>query len=923
VDNSFLKQVTQYLQKLHPEALDQICLVLPNRRAMVFLKKYLQETYGTSFISPEIYSVEDFLVQISDVQMVDSTELLFDFYQIYTTVETGEKESFEDFSRWGLTLMRDFNDLDSHNVEPTSFFKYVYEYFALTQWSPEQQEFSDFQKRYLHFWKNIAKYYDALQLHFKATGKAYQGYMLRKSIHELKQNESTVFTRLKSSLVYFVGFNAMTTAEIALIESFLVKNKARVLFDADPYYIEKQVHEAGHFIRMLLAKDVWKNNSYVFWSDGFKQEKQIFVEPVSGNVLQAKRAAQVISASNTALILNDEDLLLPVLNSLPDQSEKINITLGFPVKNTNYYLFFKKLFENFTFFEREGYYYHKHITDLLLQPVSVFSSQEVDFLKDKYHEIVQKNLVRVYASFLKSPIDGGFYMDILTWQSLPLEASLMAIDQWMLKAIEYLSVKAKDHHQKMQVESLFQLQKIIKQIRSYVLKYSFINSWSMIHYVFEQQAKAQSIPFIGEPLGGLQIMGMLETRLLDFENVVILSVNEGFLPKDKFENSFIPFDIRRHYKISTHIEKDAVFSYHFYRLLQRAKNVHIFYNTSSADDFSRSEPSRYILQLAYEFPVYNAKAKLTFLPAYQSTPMSSEKLVVVEKTDLILKKLTEFLTHKGFSASSLNTYLRCPLDFYNKYILGVGEDKELEEDLEDNTLGTMIHKVLENLYKPYEGKLLRAHDISDMRIQADVFIKEVLFDFYQLEFEQLDGKASLNYTLLTQIISRFLNEEKSFLDSVKEGVFIEGLEQRVACFVTLDGLKIRLSGIFDRIDRVTGTVRIIDYKSGSVDDRATILSKKDTLLTDLNEHKHNKIIQLYLYTYMYRQLQPDVLVTSGIIALKKMKKGILPLTIEGRNLLIQDDLLFFEEFLRSTVAELLNPTIPFTHKESSRYCLFC
>lgn len=924
MQTSFLHQVSVFLKEKHPHNLEQVCLVMPNRRAMVFFKKHLQNTYEQPFIEPDICTFEDFLVRISGLQMADATELLFDFYQVYQSIEdTFEKESFEEFSRWGLTLMQDFNDLDGHYVDTSSFFKYVYEYFSLTQWSPDHQEFSDFQKRYLHFWKNIGTYYQGLQQHVQESGKAYQGYLLRKSIDLVKHANFDVFSKLRYTHVYFVGFNAVTTGEIMLMEHFLTHHKASVLFDADTYYIENQIHEAGHFLRMLLAKEVWKNNSKVFWSNGFKEDKQIVVEPIQGNVIQAKQAGQLLQRSGTALVLNDEDILLPVLNALPNQVDKTNITLGYPLKNTAFYLFFKTCFENFDFYEREGYYYYRHVLNLMSVAVSVFPERDLKHIKDLESIIIRKNLVRIYSSFLKSNTGNYIFDDVLNWQKNSISESLLSIDVWIEKAIEENAPSTQDYHQKMLLESLFQIQKILKQIRSYVLKYSFVNAWQMIAYVFEQQCKATSIPFIGEPLGGLQIMGMLETRLLDFEHVVILSVNEGFLPKEKFENSFIPFEIRRQFKISTHIEKDAVFSYHFYRLLQRAKTVHILYNTSSADDFSRSEPSRYISQLAYEWPIYNAKANLSFLPMRQSIPAVIKEPILVPKTEHLLDKIKTYLQEHGLSASALNTYLRCPLDFYNQYILGVKEEKEVMEDVEDKTLGIMIHKALENLYKPFVGELLYAHHIPEMLQKRDAIIEDILSEFYQSNSESLEGKAFLNYELIKQVVTRFLRSEKDFLETNSDGLFIEGLEQNKECHFTVSGINVRLFGFFDRIDQVSGITRIIDYKTGSLKDNATVLKEREKLLDVFKENKYDKIIQLYFYNYIYHSLNPNTVLKTGIISLKKIKDGLITLKVNGREYLSAEDLTFFETFIQQVISEMLDPKLPFQHKESSEYCLFC
>ncbi len=924
MNKPFLQEFAELLAQKHPAGLKEVAVIVPGKRSIVFLKSYLAKTYQKTIYLPKFYTIEDFAAEITGLEMADSVDLLFDFYQCYLKVETEQPESFEEFNKWALTLLKDFNDIDNSLIDTKDFFRYIFEYFSLQQWNPNPTELSDFQKKYLHFWKSVGTYYQAFQEVLKDEVYAYHGYILKKLAHAFTFTSEATQKKLDAfEIIYFAGFNALTAAEESVIASLMNKKKALCVFDVDPFYFDKEEHEAGAFIRHFLDKRVFKENSILInQKSGYSEPKNIKIIGANNLVEQAKYASTLVNdpfyQENTCVVLGDENLLIPLLNSLPEHLPKFNITLGYPMKNTAYSNLFSKLFDLYRFYSLDKKFYYKTLIEVLELNLIYLNKDDRKKVQAFMRMINNQNYIKIS---LKTVLDLNIaHFNYLFYPALINPKESIAT---LVRFCDYLFELREQENQAIDLEQeyLFQFKKIFLQLELYANKYEFANDWLVLKMVFDQIAKNKSIPFIGEPLGGLQIMGMLETRLLDFKNIILLSANEGILPKEKFENSFIPFEIKKNFKLTTYQEKDSIFSYHFYRLLQRAENIHLFYNTSQKDEFSKAEPSRYILQIEYELPRYNPSLKIDHIKLSTSSLKSDKKEVVIEKDALIQQRIQAFF-ERGVSASAINVYNNCPLDFYFKYIVRVLEDKVVEEEMEDNTLGNIFHQVLEVLFAPCVGRVLVVQDIDEMLKKVEEKVHLAFLKLYQDE-DIKNGKNVILFELVTDIIKKFLHQQKRDLQALKPAEFIqiEGLEKQYNYELPINQQVIRLVGNIDRIEKTDQHIRIIDYKTGKYEDYATKLKSMDDLISKKNG---SKTWQLLFYAYLYFKNHPQSpSVQSGIWYLKKLSLGFDSLAIEGSSDISVDVMQQFEQILQAVLANIANPALPFQHNPDSKYCMYC
>ncbi len=924
----FLRKVSEEIFALHPQNLHSLCFVVPSKRSILFLKNHLQQVYSKEILLPEFLTIEEFASTLTEINLADPTDLLFNFYDAYIQVYGENAEEFDAFNRWALTLLKDFNDIDAHALDEKDFFKYIIHYFTIQQWDPSGNELTDFQKRYLHFWETIPQLYQALKLKMTQESYGYRGHIFKVLADKIQHNDDLVFLKAKKwNKIYFVGFNALTDSETQIIEQFCKQDISKVFLDADEYYLNNHEHEAGLFLRKLLQKDIWKNNAFVYNQKQFLNNKDIFLHPSSGVISQVKSIGSEIllkdiDLKNTAIVLADENMLLPLLNSLPKSISNINITLGYPLKNTYLYQVFVSYFEMQWFKHKERYWYYKQVISFLKSIQSYVQDSDKSIIKTILHRITAENMVRLYPMFFQeySFSDGILKNSFSKNLSNPLtELPLLMQDIEHIKS--NIDATPEGIIKSIDLETLFQFEKIIQQILWYAQKYSFSNDWKIITRLFEQMARNKTLPFIGEPLGGLQVMGMLETRLLDFKNIYLVSANEGILPKDSFENSFIPFEIKRYFKLHTYLEKDAIFSYHFYRLLQYPEHTHIYYNINASDEQGKSEPSRYLVQLKYELNKYNAKANIQEITEPEvDFSAGIGKPLILEKNDQILSHIKSYL-QKGISFTAFNTFLACPLDFYNKYVLGIREEKEVEEDMEDNTLGSIIHHVLEKLYTPYIGQVLKISDFDTMlqKLEQQIVLS---CEQHQQNITSEHGKAYLHVALIQEVVSRFLYVEKQFISELTHDYVVDSLEFKTEKTLLIQNIPVKFYGVIDRIDRVGDLYRLIDYKTGYYNASDTKLKHMEDLWSE-NVHKKSKAIQLLFYLFLLEDEKPFVQKQAGIFYLKKLSEGLVSLQISKSSEYLPEWILTFEEFLQQHISNMLNPNIPLSHKETSSYCLLC
>ncbi|MFI1771259.1 PD-(D/E)XK nuclease family protein [Thalassobellus citreus] len=916
---TFIFDVLKDLQNSYVN-LSQVTFVLPSKRAGVFLKHQLSKTTNQTIFAPEIISIEEFVEELSQLKTVSNTELLFEFYNSYTKLTKKEKQdSFESFSKWAQILLQDFNEIDRYLIPQDKIFNYLSAIQDLKHWSLEEEK-TEFVKNYLSFWNKLYNYYNHFTEALLKQNIGYQGLIYRQAVNNLK---NYIGNNSEKQHV-FLGFNALNTAEETIIQELLENKLAKTYWDIDTVFINNPKHDAALFTREHKTK--WKhfeNNPFNWVTTNYSKEKNISVFGIPKNIGQTKYIGSLLksiqnenkSLQNTAVILGDENLLIPVLNSIPKNIEALNITMGFPLKNTPLSSLFEALFHIHK--NQSNTFYYKDVINILshqfIRPL--FLIDDVDYASQIIETIDANNIVYLTTVRLKQIAKRSTkIIDLLfsNWET-SIDLALKNCSQLILTIKNYLD-SDKDSNV-LSLEYLFRFNELFNELIRLNTDYNHIKDVSTLFSIYKELLSSETLDFQGEPLQGLQIMGMLESRVLDFETVIISSVNEGVLPSGKSNNSFIPFDVKIENSLPTYKEKDAVYTYHFYRLLQRAKNVYILYNTE-ADILTGGEKSRFITQLELE-GIHHINHQIIA----PQVPVITPTLNVVEKTPDLQLKLKE-LAEKGFSPSSLTNYIRNPIDFYYQKILKIREHNDVEETVAANTLGTVVHNTLEDFYKPLIGTFLSIEIIKNLKKDIDKTVTHHFSDVYK-EGDITKGKNLIIYEIAKRYVSNFLDMEMKELKAGNEiKILAIELENRVQIDIPELDFPVILTGKVDRVDAYNGITRIIDYKTGRVEQNKVEVVNWEDINTDYT--KYSKSFQILTYAYMM-QLSKDVNlpIEAGIISFKNLSAGFLkfakkdkPGNHAKKDTLITNETLdnFYKE-LKHLILEICNINIPFTEKE--------
>ena len=873
-NNSFLNKLSKEIVANYSDNFSDLIVILPNRRAKVFLIDELKKETTATIFSPEIISIEDFVQDIAGIRSVDSVELLFEFYNVYLSVTEKDEESFETFGNWAKTLLQDFNEIDRYLLEPDKILKYLENIKEVEHWAVDIDKRTDLIDKYLIFWKKLPLYYHSLYDYLLHKGIGYQGLIYREAVDNLNHFSETI----KDKKFLFAGFNALNHAEEKIIQHLLAIDKAKIYWDIDETFLNDPFHDTGLFQRRF--KSTWpyyKTNPYEWITSDFKQEKNIQVIGTPKAIGQAKIVGEIIEKysnknegklQNVAVVLGEESLLVPILYSLPSNVDALNITMGYSSKNNPAQLLIAKLFKahtNAISRNASSYvFYYKDVLDILTHPLIepyINAKELVNRInQNNYTFIVHKRILE-----LQENQNELFQLIFQKWDTSSV-AILENLSQILLKIKSNLS--SDNEEEKITNAFVYSIFKVINKMISYFSSNSNIDSVETLFAIYKQVIDVAEVSFEGEPLNGLQIMGVLESRVLDFETVIITSVNEGKFPAGKSMNSFIPYDVKKEYGLPTFKEKDAIYTYHFYHLLQRAKNVYLLYNSDS-EGLDAGERSRFITQLEVEKqPSHN----LTFQTYNANVPEIAHQPLVIPKSEKVLMRLKE-IAEKGFSPSALTTYIRNPIQFYFQRILRISETDEVEENIAVNTLGTIIHGTLEELYKPFIGKILIENDIKICIKNID---DEVLKQF-KLVYKEGEIKKGRNLLAFEVAKRNVLNFLKLELEAIQKGdeIQIIALEKHLERELIHPQLPfpIKIGGNVDRIENRNGRIRIIDYKTGNVTKPSVTLKSWNDLAGDI---KNDKIIQILAYAFMYEPDAKGLEIEAGIISFKNLKNGFLP-----------------------------------------------
>ncbi len=890
---------------------EHLSVVLPSKRAVGFLRKELiHELSKTNSVGllPAIIDIEQFIIDLSGLQPIDPTESMLLFYKAYLSVpEEQSKKDFESFSSWGQTLLQDFNEIDRYLVDHDTFFNYLYYINDQKHWFL-QEEKTSLVENYIHLWEQLKHYYKAFVDLISAKGVGFQGLQYRNAANAIEG-----YLEEEQQHLLFAGFNALNNAEQHIIKTCIKANRGSVMWDADAYFLDQQYHDASHFLRKY--KRQWKIDN-LFSRDvhtSYQTEKSIHLTGIAKNIGQVKYVGQLLSSfseealQNTAVILANEELLFPMLSSIPSNVKEVNITMGLPFSTIPIVSLVHQLVALQKNVKPEGFYY-KEVNGILDHYVI---QQLIGIDKSRYwkEKIIDNNWTYLPSSTFKDEI-------VLAKIFNPTD-TLIDFLSVLLFIFENATSSFEKALQKENTNHCQRIWEVLEDIGNILASYPEVITLRSFEDLFNQKISQEQIDFIGNPHKGLQIMGVLESRCLDFETVIFVGVNEGNLPAGKKGTSFIPYDLKVSMDLPTYKEKDAIFAYHFYRALQRCNTAHLIYNTV-VDDMNGGEKSRFIQQLELlPHPNHHiTKNIVSIAPAEPLVELSS-----IPKDTFVIEKLKDLFAY-GISPSALATYLRNPIQFYERYILGIKEIDEVEEEAAANTQGTVIHNVLETFYTPFLNKILVAEDIKHMLKHVDEAVTK--------EFHKVYGKNNVdsgrNFIIIhvaKTYLKKFLQME---LESIERGdeiqiVAIEGNFNASISVPSVD-IPVKIKGKVDRVDRLNGTLRVIDYKTGKVEAGKLKIHDWSLLHT---EESYSKALQLLMYAYMYQQMyQPTEHLTAGIISFKKLNEGILCFgtkdSPKARKVNLEITAKTFESFLeafRILITEIYDINIPFSNDENS------
>ena len=721
----------------------------------------------------------------------------------------------------------------------------------------------------------------------------------------------------------FVGFNALNESESRIIQGLLQNDLADIYWDIDKTFIDDGIHDAGLFTRTHKKNwNYFKKEPFNWITSHYSAHKNIQVVGIPKLVGQAKYIGQLLedinktntNLSSVAVVLGEENLLLPVLNSIPKTIAKLNVTMGLSLSFVPLASFFDHLLSVHK--NNTASFYYKDVISILSHPsvYPLFGIETGNTSSNLVERIQKNNLVYITAE------------DLIKHTSSHKELIALLFSPWndqseiALKHCTDLIFKMKanfdtnTHSNHLELEYLFRFNTLFNQLSELNNNYQHLNSINTLYSIYKELLSLETLDFKGEPLEGLQIMGMLESRVLDFETVIISSVNEGILPSGKTNNSFIPFDVKVENNLPTYKEKDAVYTYHFYRLLQRAKNVYILYNTE-IDALKGGEKSRFITQLDVE-GIHRIKHSIIS----PDVPIIKKEITQITKTPLVIEKL-KTLSLKGFSPSSLTNYMRNPMDFYYDKILGIKEFKDVEENIAANTLGSVIHNTLEDFYKPIVGDFLTLDHLKIFKIKIKETVTKHFKDLYK-DGDFTKGKNLIIFEIAKRYISNFINSEIQSLKAGKK-IKILAIEADEKIELKIDGLdfNVKLNGKVDRIDQFDGVTRVIDYKSGKVEQNKVEIVDWKNITTDYD--KYSKSFQILCYAYMmHKQNLIQLPIEAGIISFKNLSSGFLKFGKKASThsrtkdqLITEETLNNFEIELKKLILEICNPELNFIEKE--------
>lgn len=949
---SFLKLVAADLYKHTEGNLAHTAVVFPNKRAGLFFNEYLAQESDSPIWSPAYVSISELFRSLSPWEVGDPVKLVCELYKIFRR-ETQSTETLDDFYFWGEMLISDFDDADKNRVDTDKLFSNLqdlrnimddYTFIDDEQEEAIRQFFQNFsierrtalKERFISLWNVLGNIYKGFRESLASQNIAYEGMMYRHVIEHLDVD------KLPYEKYVFVGFNVLNKVEHTLFTQLKDAGKAVFYWDYDEFYMKENrqavTHEAGEFIRRNLRDFPSPLSGELF--KNLSKPKEVHYIASSTENAQARYLPQWIRNNlttpekETAVVLCNEALLQPVLHSLPAEVKHVNITMGFPLSQTPVYSFLIALLELHThgFNFKSGRYTFQSVVTLLKHPYTRQLTGQAELLEkeltrnNRFYPLPGELGKDEFLTRLFTPLSGNLNLCIRLSETLQQVAGIYQANT--------SGTEDTDAFNQLYRESLFKAYTTINRFRTLIEEDELTVQSETFRRLLVKVLSATNIPFHGEPAIGMQVMGVLETRNLDFRHLVLLSVNEGQLPKSGGDSSFIPYNLRKAFGMTTIEHKIAVYAYYFYRLLQRAERITLMYNTSS-DGLNRGEWSRFMLQFLIEWPHPITRQ---FLEAGQSPQGTSP--ITVEKTPDVMRRMQSLFDVRAnpkakFSPSALNYYLDCPLKFYYRYVAGLSAPDEVSAEIDSATFGSIFHYAAEHIYKDLttHGKVINKEALetllrNEVKLQdyVDTAFKKLFFNVPQNEKPEYNGVQLINSAVIARYLKQLLQNDLRYAPFTFIASEME-VDEPIDIQTPKGVIKSRIGGIIDRMDSKDGTLRIVDYKTGG--DADTPPHVESLFIPD--KKRSNYVFQTFLYAAIMCRKQPTMKIAPALLYIHRAAtETYSPVIQMGESRkpkeAVEDFSKYEKEYrerLQRLLEEIFNPEKSFTQTEIIEKCTYC
>lgn len=949
---SFLKLVAADLYKHTEGNLAHTAVVFPNKRAGLFFNEYLAQESDSPIWSPAYVSISELFRSLSPWEVGDPVKLVCELYKIFRR-ETQSTETLDDFYFWGEMLISDFDDADKNKVDTDKLFSNLqdlrnimddYTFIDDEQEEAIRQFFQNFsierrtalKERFISLWNVLGNIYKGFRESLASQNIAYEGMMYRHVIEHLDVD------KLPYEKYVFVGFNVLNKVEHTLFTQLKDAGKAVFYWDYDEFYMKENrqavTHEAGEFIRRNLRDFPSPLSGELF--KNLSKPKEVHYIASSTENAQARYLPQWIRNNlttpekETAVVLCNEALLQPVLHSLPAEIKHVNITMGFPLSQTPVYSFLIALLELHThgFNFKSGRYTFQSVVTLLKHPYTRQLTGQAELLEkeltrnNRFYPLPGELGKDEFLTRLFTPLSGNLNLCIRLSETLQQVAGIYQANT--------SGTEDTDAFNQLYRESLFKAYTTINRFRTLIEEDELTVQSETFRRLLVKVLSATNIPFHGEPAIGMQVMGVLETRNLDFRHLVLLSVNEGQLPKSGGDSSFIPYNLRKAFGMTTIEHKIAVYAYYFYRLLQRAERITLMYNTSS-DGLNRGEWSRFMLQFLIEWPHPITRQ---FLEAGQSPQGTSP--ITVEKTPDVMRRMQSLFDVRAnpkakFSPSALNYYLDCPLKFYYRYVAGLSAPDEVSAEIDSATFGSIFHYAAEHIYKDLttHGKVINKEALetllrNEVKLQdyVDTAFKKLFFNVPQNEKPEYNGVQLINSAVIARYLKQLLQNDLRYAPFTFIASEME-VDEPIDIQTPKGVIKSRIGGIIDRMDSKDGTLRIVDYKTGG--DADTPPHVESLFIPD--KKRSNYVFQTFLYAAIMCRKQPTMKIAPALLYIHRAAtETYSPVIQMGEprkpKEAVEDFSKYEKEYrerLQGLLEEIFNPEKSFAQTEIIEKCTYC